>query len=225
MVRKGGLEPPWAVPLEPKSSASTNSATFAAAFAKRVIIADPGPATPGERPAATRRLCRGNVVLSAHCARFRVSVAHYENFPVASLLVPSALRPADRRDLPVRAHGRRHRRRRRRSSPARPAWPRSTATSVRSTPSQRARRRAEPPFPRARGRDRAPRPAAGAVPRSPVGVPAGRDRRRATPTAELCSTTAAARPIPIGRLMLRLYRCRRRRRIASPATRSARRSS
>jgi squalene synthase HpnC len=33
-------------------------------------------------------------LLSAHCARFRVSVAHYENFPVASLLVPRRLRPA-----------------------------------------------------------------------------------------------------------------------------------
>jgi squalene synthase HpnC len=33
-------------------------------------------------------------VLSAQCARFRVSVAHYENFPVASWLVPKGLRPA-----------------------------------------------------------------------------------------------------------------------------------
>ncbi len=32
--------------------------------------------------------------LSAHCAPIRVSVAHYENFPVASFLLPRALRPA-----------------------------------------------------------------------------------------------------------------------------------
>jgi squalene synthase HpnC len=39
-------------------------------------------------------LFRGNVLISAYCARIRVSVAHYENFPVASLLVPRRLRPA-----------------------------------------------------------------------------------------------------------------------------------
>src|SRR5579859_3662687 len=30
MVRKGGLEPPWVTPPDPKSGASANSATFAA---------------------------------------------------------------------------------------------------------------------------------------------------------------------------------------------------
>ena len=29
MVRKGGLEPPWVTPPDPKSGASANSATFA----------------------------------------------------------------------------------------------------------------------------------------------------------------------------------------------------
>jgi squalene synthase HpnC len=93
MVRKGGLEPPWASPLEPKSSASTNSATFAAAFAKRSSIAELGPVR--QKNALVGPLVpRGNVVLSARCARFLVSAAHYENFPVASLLVPPLLRPA-----------------------------------------------------------------------------------------------------------------------------------
>ena len=145
MVRKGGLEPPWAAPLEPKSSASTNSATFAAAFAKRVSIADPGPVRQ-EDARGGPRLCRGNVVLSAHCARFRVSVAHYENFPVASLLVPQALRPAIVAIYRFARDGRRHRRRRR-PPPPRRGWPRSTATSARSTPSRRARR---PPSRRSR---------------------------------------------------------------------------
>ena len=46
-----------------------------------------------ERPTAAW-VFPGKCILSARCARFRVSVAHYENFPVASLLVPKALRPA-----------------------------------------------------------------------------------------------------------------------------------
>ena len=35
-----------------------------------------------------------NLSFSARCALLRVSVAHYENFPVASLLLPRRLRPA-----------------------------------------------------------------------------------------------------------------------------------
>jgi hypothetical protein len=34
MVRKGGLEPPWVSPPDPKSGASANSATFARRIAK-----------------------------------------------------------------------------------------------------------------------------------------------------------------------------------------------
>ncbi len=62
LVRKEGLEPSSLAALEPKSSASTNSATFAK---KRV---------------------KNNVLY------LRVSVGHYENFPVASVLLPAPLR-------------------------------------------------------------------------------------------------------------------------------------
>src|ERR1022692_2965560 len=34
LVRKGGLEPPWVTPPDPKSGASANSATFAGRIAK-----------------------------------------------------------------------------------------------------------------------------------------------------------------------------------------------
>jgi squalene synthase HpnC len=61
-VRREGLEPTCLAALEPKSSASANSATFAK---KRV---------------------KNNVLY------LRVSVGHYENFPVASLLLPATLR-------------------------------------------------------------------------------------------------------------------------------------
>jgi squalene synthase HpnC len=49
---------------------------------------------PGDDPAPVPPLCIENVVFSARCVGSRVSVAHYENFPVASLLVPKELRPA-----------------------------------------------------------------------------------------------------------------------------------
>jgi squalene synthase HpnC len=62
LVRREGLEPSSLAALEPKSSASANSATFAK---KRV---------------------KNNVLY------LRVSVGHYENFPVASALLPAPLR-------------------------------------------------------------------------------------------------------------------------------------
>ena len=61
-MRREGLEPSSLAALEPKSSASANSATFAK---KRV---------------------KNNVLY------LRVSVGHYENFPVASALLPAPLR-------------------------------------------------------------------------------------------------------------------------------------
>ena len=91
MVRKGGLEPPWAAPLEPKSSASTNSATFAAAFAERNSIAENRRYPPGDCPSAAA-LPEGKRILSACYVPLPVSAAHYENFPVASLLLPRHLR-------------------------------------------------------------------------------------------------------------------------------------
>ena len=63
-----------------------------------------------------------------------VSVDHYENFPVASLLCPPALRPAVAAIYRLRPHRRRHRRRRRRAG-RRSAWPTSTPTGPTCAPS------------------------------------------------------------------------------------------
>ena len=70
MVRRKGLEPLRLAALEPKSSASTNSAT----------LARPGILTE------SHLYCRE--MLTAD------KPDHYENFPVASLLLPARLRPA-----------------------------------------------------------------------------------------------------------------------------------
>src|SRR5438477_5695484 len=84
LVRKERLEPPCLSALEPKSSASTNSATFAVAelYPKRH-----GADSGRERPIA--RYNRGNSSPSAPL----LPVQHYENFPVASWLLPARLRP------------------------------------------------------------------------------------------------------------------------------------
>ena len=76
MVRRGGLEPPRLAALEPKSSASTNSATLArsntvawAPFYPIRLYTVANPPAPSPMP-----------------------VDHYENFPVASRLLPRRLR-------------------------------------------------------------------------------------------------------------------------------------
>ena len=79
LVRKERLELSRLSAPAPKAGASTNSATFAADIAKRVSIAEKRP----RRHGAGLRL-----------TKHPVSVAHYENFPVASLLAPPAIRPA-----------------------------------------------------------------------------------------------------------------------------------
>ena len=81
LVRRVGLEPTSVSALEPKSSASTNSATFALQRA------------PQKRSIILWKTC----LPSARAARFPfknqpVSIEHYENFPVASLLLPAAER-------------------------------------------------------------------------------------------------------------------------------------
>ena len=160
-------------------------------------------ATPGERPAATAPF-RGNVVLSAHCADSRVGR------PLRKLsrrVVPRAAaacgRPV-RRDLPLRPHRRRHRRRGRRVRRRTPGRARRI-TSARSTRIAAGTPPDEPPFPDLAAAIARARAAARAVSRSPVGVPAGRDDARGTRPSSVCSTIAAARPIPIGRLLLHLY--------------------
>ena len=146
MVRKGGLEPPWAAPLEPKSSASTNSATFAAAFAERVIIAGPGL---GRQENAPWRPCRFPTKCSPFGAlrqisRVRRPLRKLSRRVAASC--PARLRPGRRRDLSLCAHGRRLRRRRRRSRPqARLAALDALRTRARRDRSGRSA--AEPPFP------------------------------------------------------------------------------
>ena len=83
-MRKEGLEPTHLSALEPKSSASTNSATFA--------VGELYPKSAPPRVAANAGRDRYNLENSNASAR-RLPVDHYENFPVASWLLPARLRP------------------------------------------------------------------------------------------------------------------------------------
>ena len=149
------------------------------------------------------RVPRGNVLLSAPGAALRMSVAHYENFPVASLLVP-APPGGGRRDLSLRARRRRHRRRRRRSAPrerlaALDAL--STARSTRSPPAASA----DAAVSGARGGRRRASAAARAVARPALRVPPGRDRRSATRRVDDVLDYCRRSANPVGRLLLHLY--------------------
>ena len=219
MVRKGGLEPPRAVPPEPKSGASTNSATFATPASRRArsrIIADPpaGSGAPRNAPRRILIMVRSSSTLRA----LHVSVDHYENFPVASLLVPARAAP--------------RRRSRSTASPAQRTTSPTKATRPRPRGSRRSRRST-----RAR-RDRARRDAArAAFPRAGGGRARGiacrsrplRDllsafRQDVTTTryarSRICSTTAGARPIRSAGCCSRCTSANRRT-TSRPATRSA----
>ncbi len=84
MVRKEGLEPTCLSALEPKSSASTNSATFAVVglYPKRGVA-------DAVAPSCGARYNPENSIGSA----LPLPVDHYENFPVASWLLPASMRP------------------------------------------------------------------------------------------------------------------------------------
>ena len=93
LVRKERLELSRLSAPAPKAGASTNSATFAIGFAKQTSIAQ----TSSPRHEAPWRQ-EGRALEAAYALAQKpaksVSVAHYENFPVASLLVPGSLRGA-----------------------------------------------------------------------------------------------------------------------------------
>jgi squalene synthase HpnC len=84
LVRKEGLEPTCLSALEPKSSASTNSATFA--------VGELYPNSLRPRITSRPRSARYNPENSKASAS-PLPVDHYENFPVASWLLPARLRP------------------------------------------------------------------------------------------------------------------------------------
>ncbi len=99
LVRKKGLEPPRREALEPKSSASTNSATFAQdllSFLTPAFYRKPHASARGLRlfstPGPEESTCFANIIRPSPAIRPFVPVDHYENFPVASWLLPAALR-------------------------------------------------------------------------------------------------------------------------------------
>ena len=194
MVRKGGLEPPWAAPLEPKSSASTNSATFAAAFAKRVIIAGPGPGRQENAPSAAPAFPRKCSPFGAmrQISRVGRSLRKLSRRVAARAQGVAAGR---RRDLSLRPHRGRLRRRRRRC-----AADERLAALDRYERALDAIEAGAPPAGAALPRARRRRSHATACRwrRSATSCPhSGRtSRRRATRPSSSCSTTAVARPIP-----------------------------
>ena len=151
-----------------------------------------------------------------------MSVGHYENFPVASVLLPARLRRPVAVDLPLRAHGRRLRRRRR---PAASRAARAARSLSRRAAPPRGRTNPRKPLSSKLGRRRPRiRPAVAAVSRPARRVLPGRGQealRRLRRGAGLLpplgrpGRPAAAAPV----------RRRRRRRTCCSPTRSARRCS
>ena len=93
-MRKGGLEPPRAAPPAPKAGASTNSATFASCSRRRQTNKYSRSCNLPPPIAATGGAISVRISLFAAFSVKRVSVGHYENFPVASKMVPARYRGA-----------------------------------------------------------------------------------------------------------------------------------
>ncbi len=133
---------------EPKSGASTNSATFAATFAVRHRAAE-CLSRQAKAFRAVRRAIGGfyrespytvPVVAETIENPTRMSVDHYENFPVASVLLPARLRRPGGRHLPLsRAPPTISPTKATRRPPN--AWPGWTAIALNSTASSAASRR------------------------------------------------------------------------------------
>src|SRR5713226_10147244 len=79
MVRKGGLEPPWVAPPDPKSGASANFATFALGATMILSLSD---------SEATRNIPRGNVLPIGRLSRAVAKRLAY-NLPHAAHSRPS----------------------------------------------------------------------------------------------------------------------------------------
>ena len=205
MVRKGGLEPPWAAPLEPKSSASTNSATFAAAFAERASIADTTPSLPARdrRPRRSASVQKRSLIGAiAPLSRVRRPLRKFSGRLGAA---PPGAAAGRGGDLPLRAQRRRPRRRGRRCRPReRLAALRRYERAIDAI--------GERLHPRRRRRSRTSRAAiarhdAAARRRSATSRrrSARTSRPRATPTSSQLQDYCRRSANPVGRLLLHLY--------------------
>ena len=226
VVRKGGLEPPRAAPPAPKAGASTNSATFAcsactasaacstsgfskpaASSAERVSIAQSGAPAVTHAAAARAGAASQSLPFWTEFASIRVSVGHYENFPVASRLVPARCGRRSSRSTASRAPPTTWPTKATRPPPQRLAALDALRRGARRA-SRAARRPPRAAFPALAAAIREHALPLAAVSRPRLRVPPGRHRRRATRTyadvLDYCRRSAN----PVGRLLLALYRAR-----------------